>query len=1099
MSFPDNGAYYTFHLDPVASLQDIDDEEVAEAARRISPKVYVACTIKTIGAPQPPPAYEVATIALVQQGLPPESLEDFLESRITRVRIRTENRNTYPPHSLGPSECVTLRFLFDDDEQRRERLRDCAAKGIAPPPPQPSSMTLASISNADNNRSDVPYWRIMAARREAALAEPPLELHVEIDENWDAETDYSDASGDSGGGSAAHGDKPAPTIQLENEAPNDVARESSPAVEDIAEVENDILAALTHRADLGNTSPVIVPLSYDLSTLSVPPSPTGFMEELEAIRKIRSDYEERVRRLKEEVQRRDDEYMADIQARRVGEPPVRPKWPLFGGFVPFTNKVKARLVASLHDIEDKQVSEDAGRLTNKEYVACVTWPVGVPQPPPAYEVAYIDLVQQGLPPEMLAEFSESRMCVPIRPNTQHPEGRRPAHCCHPLPWDGCYHAALHRTRVRIKTEVRPINPPHSLGPAERVLLKFMLQDDERRRARLRSCAAEGVAPPPAIPSDYTVSATKSADRELSDVPYWQIRAAERAERLANPPTEATYHMKLKPNWDAESDSSDYSESEDESHGAPATHDSALPRENAHGNAATNAAATADDIADVEDVILTALNHRADLRDLSPVIVPLSYDLSALSAPPSPTGFMEELDAIRKIRSDYEERIRRLKHEVRHRDDEYIADIEARRNKQSSARAKWSIPSFFAPFANKLKARLVSIRHRPSSNMTFPYPGSYYTFRLDPVASLRDIEDQAVLKAAREVPTKVYVASTIDNTGAPQPPPAYGVATISLIQQGLPSDIPGEVWESRMCVPIRPNTHHPDGRRPAHCCHPLPWDGCYHVARTDVRIRTETRPIDPPHSLGPAERVALVAALRDDEERRECLRDCAAKGIPPPPAAPSGRALAAARVADREISDTPHWQIMEAKAEANRLTRGDAHSVYSDATRHSDESDDEASSSGSAHMGGDAEYGTSMNAQAANGVAEVEDDILAALMYRADLGNTSPVIVPLSYDLSTLTAPPSPSGFMDELDAIRKLRSDYEERVRMLKEEVQRRDDEYMADIQARRTGESPVQFKWPLLGGFVPFTNKVKARVGAYVMLSCFSSTDADESSVFAP
>ncbi|KAL1706587.1 hypothetical protein EV121DRAFT_278694 [Schizophyllum commune] len=1044
MSFPDNGAYYTFHLDPVASLQDIEDEEVATAARRISPKVYVACTIKTIGAPQLPPAYEVATIALVQQGLPPESPEDFLESRMT------ENRNSYPPHSLGPSECVTLRFLFGDDEQRRERLRDCAAKGIAPPPPQPSSMTLASISNADNNRSDVPYWQIMAARREAALSEPPLELHVEIDENWDAETDYTDASGYSDVQSADHGDTPAPNpTQPGNEAPDDVALETSPVVEDIAAVENDILVALTHRADLGNTSPVIVPLSYDLSTLTAPPSPTGFMEELAAIRKIRSDYEERVRRLKQEVQRRDDKYMADIQKRRIGEHAAQSRWPLLGGFVPFTNRVKARVdpVASLHDIEDKQVSEDAGRLTTKEYVACVTWPVGVPQPPPAYEVAYIDVVQQGLPPEMLAEFSESRMCVPIQPNTQHPEGRRPAHCCHPLPWDGCYHAALHRTRVRIKTEVRPIDPPHSLGPAERVLLKFMLQDDERRRERLRSCAAEGVAPPPAEPSDCTVSATRSADRELSDVPYWQIRAAERAEHLANPPTEATYLMKLKPNWDAESDSSDYSESEDESHGAPVAHDSALSRENAHGNAATNAAATADDIADVEDVILTALNHRADLRDLSPVIVPLSYDLSALSAPPSPTGFIEELDAIRKIRSDYEERIRRLKDEVRRRDDEYMANIEARRNKQSSARSKWSIPSCFAPFANKLKARLVSIRHRS----VLP----------------------AIIKAARELPTKVYVASTIDNTGAPQPPPAYGVATISLVQQGLPTDITGEVWESRMCVPIRPDTHHPDGRRPAHCCHPLPWDGCYHVARTDVRIRTETRPIDPPHSLGPAERVALVAALRDDEERRECLRDCAAKGIPPPPAAPSGRALAAAR-------------IMEAKAEANRLTRGDAHSVYSDATRHSDESDDEASSSGSAHMGGDAEYGTSMNAQAANGVAEVEDDILAALMYRADLGNTSPVIVPLS-------------GFMDELDAIRKLRSDYEERVRMLKEEVQRRDDEYMADIQARRTGESPVQFKWPLLGGFVPFTNKVKARVGAYVMLSCFSSTDADESSVFAP
>ncbi|KAI5888859.1 uncharacterized protein SCHCODRAFT_02602189 [Schizophyllum commune H4-8] len=1061
MSFPDNGAYYTFHLDPVASLLDIEDEEVAEAARRISPKIYVACTIKTIGAPQPPPAYEVATIALVQQGLPPESPKEFLESRITRVRIRTENRNTYPPHSLGPSECVTLRFLFGDDEQRRERLRDCAETGIAPPPPTPSSMALASISNADSNRSDVPYWQIMAARREAALAEPSLELHVEIDENWDAETDYSDASGYSDGGSADRGDPPASSpTQPGNEARDDVVRETSPAVENVAEVENDILAALTHRADLGNISPVIVPLSYDLSTLPAPPSPIGFMEELSAIRKIRSDYEERVRKLKEEVQRRDDEYMADIQARRTEEPPVlQSKWSLLRGFA-FTNRVKARLVSM--DQHDKHVAKAPRKLSVKVYVACLTWPVGVPQLPSAYEVASVDLVQQGLPPEIPDEFCESRMCVPIRPNTQHPDGRRPAHCCLPLPWVGCYHVAMHRTRVRIKTEIRPTDPPHSLAPAECVLLNHMLEDDKERRARLRECAVKGLPPPPVAAGDYTISAIRSADQEITDIPHWQIRATERAERLASPPNEGAFKMKLKPNWDAESDNSDYFESDDGGYIAPAC-GSGHSENDVQDNAATNPAAAVDDIADVEDAILTALNHRADLRDLSPVIVPLSYDLSALTAPPSPTEFMEELVAIKKIRSDYEERIRRLKDEVRLRDDEYMADIEARRNKQSPARSKWSVPSSIMPITNKLKARLASLRHRPASPT---------------IASLQDIEDQAVIKAAREIPTKAYVASTIDYIGAPQPPPAYAVGTISLLQQGLPLDDPGEFLESRMCVPVRPNTQHPEGRRPAHCCHPLPWDGCYHVARTDVRIKTENGPLNPPHSLGPAERVALVNALRDDEERRECLRDCAAKGIPPPPAAPSGRTLAGARVADREISDTPHWQIMEAKAEANRLAWGDADSVYSDATSQSNESDDEASSSGSAHTEFGAEDSPATDDQAANGVAEVENDILAALMYRADLGNTSPVIVPLSYDLSTLSAPPSPTGFMEELEAIRKIRSDYEERVRDLKEEVRRRDAEYMAVIQARRVGDPSSQSKWPLLGGFVPFTNNVKARLG---------------------
>ena len=44
MSFPYDGAYFTFRLDPAASLQDLEDDEVALAARLIEPKVYVACT-----------------------------------------------------------------------------------------------------------------------------------------------------------------------------------------------------------------------------------------------------------------------------------------------------------------------------------------------------------------------------------------------------------------------------------------------------------------------------------------------------------------------------------------------------------------------------------------------------------------------------------------------------------------------------------------------------------------------------------------------------------------------------------------------------------------------------------------------------------------------------------------------------------------------------------------------------------------------------------------------------------------------------------------------------------------------------------------------
>ncbi|KAI4520158.1 hypothetical protein K525DRAFT_271070 [Schizophyllum commune Loenen D] len=124
-----------------------------------------------------------------------------------------------------------------------------------------------------------------------------------------------------------------------------------------------------------------------------------------------------------------------------------------------------------------------------------------------------------------------------------------------------------------------------------------------------------------------------------------------------------------------------------------------------------------------------INYKSDLRDVSPVIVPLSYDLSTLDAPPSPTGFMEELENIKNIRSEFEERVRQLKEEVRRRDDEYMAGIEARRSARSSeepqaasaapAQSRWLLPANLLPFTHSLKARLVSLRHRPASPTSKP--------------------------------------------------------------------------------------------------------------------------------------------------------------------------------------------------------------------------------------------------------------------------------------------------------------------------------------------------------------------------------------------
>ncbi|KAL1710104.1 hypothetical protein EV121DRAFT_286141 [Schizophyllum commune] len=340
-------------------------------------------------------------------------------------------------------------------------------------------------------------------------------------------------------------------------------------------------------------------------------------------------------------------------------------------------------------------------------------------------------------------------------------------------------------------------------------------------------------------------------------------------------------------------------------------------------------------------------------------------------------------------------------------------------------------------------------------MSFPDTGSYYTFRLDPVASLQDIEDEEVAKAARELSPQVYVACTLEAFGVPRAPPAYEAAHISLVQQGLPVDSPEEFLESRMCVPIRPNTQHPEGRRPAHCCHPLPWDGCYHVA-----------------------------SHQDDDQRRDCLRECAAKGVAPPPAALGEMALTAMRLADRKVSDVPYWQIkaaQRAEREANRPDEGHVEEPH--------ENDDAASvysgASGASHSETGAQASAAKDApQADDDIADVEDDILAAINYQSDLRDTSPVIIPLSYDLSSLNAPPSPAGFIEELKAIHRIRTEYEERVSRLKDEIRRRDEEYMADIEARciaeetqATSRAPAQSRWMSAANFSPLTNKLKARL----------------------
>ncbi|KAL1664160.1 hypothetical protein GGF50DRAFT_55427 [Schizophyllum commune] len=383
-------------------------------------------------------------------------------------------------------------------------------------------------------------------------------------------------------------------------------------------------------------------------------------------------------------------------------------------------------------------------------------------------------------------------------------------------------------------------------------------------------------------------------------------------------------------------------------------------------------------------------------------------------------------------------------------------------------------------------------------MTLPWRGAYVVLSLDPASSLRDIDDPIVreglqkMKCGRYVATATEARITLNGLSSHDHHPLSALMpqrtfTWDFVVKGLPSNVPEVFFQSYMTVPILPNTAHPESRRPAEPCPPLPWDDCYHARlyRTIAiceRLDTEE---NPQSCLSPEEAAVLDQYISTDNNYSVLCERAKEDGVESsPPHDVPAQVLMAIRLANqrRRVDGKPWWAIVRERAQERARKRQEEEAARAAASHASDSSaaapllngrasspsakknpsHDQPSSTPAA-----AESSAVTSPPAAQATQERDGSIynggsstssstsgpeamLAALLGLNELEEQLPWIKIESYDIRQFDVPPHPSGFFEELKELKRIRTDYVERQRKRLERVQRQDDDYMASIEARR-------------------------------------------------
>ncbi|KAJ3000244.1 hypothetical protein NUW54_g3843 [Trametes sanguinea] len=130
----------------------------------------------------------------------------------------------------------------------------------------------------------------------------------------------------------------------------------------------------------------------------------------------------------------------------------------------------------------------------------------------------------------------------------------------------------------------------------------------------------------------------------------------------------------------------------------------------------------------------------------------------------------------------------------------------------------------------------------------PSPGTYVVMRLNPVETVRHLDDPIAYKEAQEMGPKSHLVILELERALPFPNRPWYRFDVHSIAPCVRDAEPQKGLTSDMCIPIFPNTYHPNGRAPVRP-EPeglFPYSNCYHwyqPVETAVRIRARPEEFD----------------------------------------------------------------------------------------------------------------------------------------------------------------------------------------------------------------------------------------------------------------
>ncbi|KAL1752139.1 hypothetical protein FB107DRAFT_277996 [Schizophyllum commune] len=369
-------------------------------------------------------------------------------------------------------------------------------------------------------------------------------------------------------------------------------------------------------------------------------------------------------------------------------------------------------------------------------------------------------------------------------------------------------------------------------------------------------------------------------------------------------------------------------------------------------------------------------------------------------------------------------------------------------------------------------------------MTLPWRGAYVVLSLDPVSSLKDIDDPVVEEELRNMKCGRYVATATEDHHPLSALMPQRTFTWDFLVQGIPPNASDNHFQSYMTVPVLPNTAHPESRRPVEPLPHLSWENCYHARMYRKVAICETRDTDenPQSCLSPEEAAVLDQYLSTDISYTRLLVRAKEEGrAPPPPHDVPAQVLMAIRLANkrRRADGKPWWAIARERAQERTRKRQEDEAARTVASQDSNVSAAAPLSNGHAFdsQGTDPAPSGELSppAAAANPPAIAPspaavtperkgndsnsgsdasstsgpEGMLAALLGLNELEKQLPWVKIESYDIRQFDVPPHPSGFFEELKKLERIRNDYIERQKKRLEDVQRQDADFMASIEAR--------------------------------------------------